>query len=117
MAKHNPAETLRQKIAFADEARYLGAEGNRSRLDLDLGYRRHAERVAELIGESATRLPAELRSKWDDVPWKKMISMRNWLIHFYDGIDTDIRWDVLNTKAAELATSLTVILKTMDDVS
>lgn len=117
MAKHNPAETLRQMLAFAEEARKLGAEGNQGKLDLDLGYRRHAERVAELIGESATRLPAELRSEWDEVPWKQMISMRNWLIHGYDGIDTDILWDVLNTKAGELVASLTEILKTMDDVT
>lgn len=117
MTKHNPAETLRQMLAFAEEARQLSAEGSRRRLDLDLGYRRHAERVAELIGEAATRLPAELRSEWDDVPWKQMISMRNWLIHGYDGIDTDILWDVLNTRVGELIASLTAILKTMDDVT
>jgi uncharacterized protein with HEPN domain len=28
--------------------------------------------------------------------------MRNWLIHGYDGIDADILWDVLHTRAGEL---------------
>ena len=104
-------------LAFAEEARQLGADGSRGRLDLDLGYRRHAERVAELIGEAATRLPVELCSEWDDVPWKQMISMRNWLIHGYDGIDTDILWDVLDTRAGELVAILTEILETTDDVA
>lgn len=104
-------------LAFAEEARQLGAEGSRGRLDQDLGYRRHAERVAELIGEAATRLPIELRSEWNHVPWKQMISMRNWLIHGYDGIDTDILWDVLDARAGELIASLTEILKHTDDAT
>ena len=88
--------------AFVLEARQLAAEGSRQRLESDLGYRRHAERVSELIGESATRLPEEYIANWPSVPWKQMIGMRNWLIHGYDGIDVEILWDVLDLRADEL---------------
>ena len=91
---------------FAVEAGELAAAGSRERLDCDLGYRRHAERVAELIGEAATRLPDGLREKWPDIPWRQVISLRNWLIHGYDGIDTEILWDVLGSRAAELVAQL-----------
>ncbi len=104
-------------LAFAEEASQLGRDGSREKLDEDLGYRRHAERVAELIGEAATRLPVELRLEWNDVPWKQMISMRNWLIHGYDGIDAEILWDVLAIRADELIVSLTGILKHTDDAT
>lgn len=88
------------------EAGELAAAGSRERLARDLGYRRHAERVAELIGEAATRLPDDLREKWPDIPWRQVIGLRNWLIHGYDGIDTEILWDVLGSRTAELVTQL-----------
>ena len=83
----------------------------RAALDDDLGFRRHAERVAELIGEAATRLPEELRDAWPEVPWRPMISMRNWLIHGYDGIDAEILWDVLDLRSGELIVQLDEIIK------
>jgi len=92
------------------EAGALAAAGSRERLDRDLGYRRHAERVAELIGEAATRLPDDLREKWPDIPWRQVIGLRNWLIHGYDGIDTEILWDVLGSRTAELVTQLDEML-------
>jgi len=113
MAKRDPLETLRQMRSFAVEASELAATGNRAALDDDLGFRRHAERVAELIGEAATRLPEELRDAWPDVPWRPMIRMRNWLIHGYDGIDAEILWDVLDLRSGELIVQLDEIIETL----
>ena len=96
MAARDPLNTLRQMREFAHEANQLAARGSREFLDEDLGFRRHAERVAELIGEAASRLPDDVRESWPSVPWRQMIGMRNSLIHGYDGIDTDILWDVLS---------------------
>jgi uncharacterized protein with HEPN domain len=96
---------------FALEASQLAARGSRALLDEDLGFRRHAERVAELIGEAATRLPDEVRDAWPSVPWRQMIGMRNWLIHGYDGVDTDILWDVLSWRAEELIRQIDEILR------
>ncbi len=110
MAKRDPLETLRQMRGFAEEARVLAASGSSESLVQDLGYRRHAERVAELIGEAATRLPDDLRRKWSEVPWRQMIGLRNWLIHGYDGIDTVILWDVIAVRAAELVELLDTII-------
>ncbi len=110
MSKRDPAETLRQMRDFVDEACGLAKGKSRGDLDNDLGFRRHAERVAELIGEAANRLPPEIRDAWPLVPWRQIISMRNWLIHGYDGIDTDILWDVLDHHAPELGPKIDEIL-------
>lgn len=107
MAHRDPLDTLRQMREFAEEARELAVGKSRELLDTDLGFRRHAERVAELIGEAATRLPEELRAAWSAVPWRAMISMRNWLIHGYDGIDSDI---LLNWRAVELIPQIDEII-------
>lgn len=56
MAKRDPLETLRQMRGFAQEAWDLPISGGFGMLGSDLGYRRHTERVAELIGEVATRV-------------------------------------------------------------
>ena len=92
------------------EARDLAVGKRLDDLNGDLGFRRHAERVTELIGEAATRLPDEVRNAWPEVPWRQMISMRNWLIHGYDGIDTEILWDVLNERAGKLIYQLDEII-------
>ena len=115
MAKRDPLETLRQMREFAVEARDLAAQGDRVALDTDLGFRRHAERIAELIGEAATRLPDDLREAWPEVPWKQMIGMRNWLIHGYDGIDAEILWDVLDCRSGELIAQIDTILTSIEN--
>lgn len=115
MVKHDPADTLRQMREFAIEARDLAASGSRARLDEDLGYRRHAERIAELIGETVTRLTPGIRDAWPEVPWKQMVGMRNWLIHGYDGIDAEILWNVLECRSGELVTQIDAILDSLDE--
>lgn len=40
-----------------------------------------------------------------------MISMRNWLIHGYDGIDAEILWDVLDFRSRELILQLDRIIE------
>ena len=114
MATRDPLETLNQMREFSIEARDLASDRELGDLNDDLGFRRHAERVAELIGEAATRLPEAVRDASPKVPWRQMIGMRNWLIHGYDGIDAEILWDVLSKKAGELVAQLDVIIAEWD---
>ena len=117
MARRDPLETLGQMRSFAAEACELAASGCRAALDDDLSFRRHAERVAELIGEAATRLPEDLRDAWPEVPWRQIISMRNWLIHGYDGIDAEILWDVLDLRSRDLIVRLDEIVAAVESAS
>jgi uncharacterized protein with HEPN domain len=110
MATRDPLDTLRQMREFALEASQLAASGSRNFLDEDLGFRRHAERVAELIGEAASRIPEDVREAWPSIPWRPMIGMRNWLIHGYDGVDADILWDVLSCRAEVLIRQIDEII-------
>lgn len=48
-------------------------------------------RSIEIIGEAASKISMKLREDYPDIPWKKIIGMRNRLIHVYFDIDHSSR--------------------------
>ena len=52
-------------------------------------------RNLELIGESATHVPGEVREANPHIPWRLIIATRNRLIHGYLGIDNDTLWSII----------------------
>ena len=49
-------------------------------------------RSIEVIGEAASKISKEYRIEQPEVPWNKIIGMRNHLIHVYFEIDYDTVW-------------------------
>jgi len=49
-------------------------------------------RNLEVIGEAAKNVPAIVRKKHPEIPWKKMVGLRNITIHEYFGVDKSIIW-------------------------
>jgi uncharacterized protein with HEPN domain len=68
-------------------------------------------RNLEIIGEAARRLPEEIRIKYPDVEWHKIISLRNVLIHEYPGIDLETIWDIIENKLSLLEKQVKGILR------
>lgn len=58
-------------------------------------------RNLEVMGEAASKLPDELRKKHPDVEWRKIIGMRNKLIHGYDDVDAEIVWNAVEKDLPE----------------
>jgi uncharacterized protein with HEPN domain len=44
-------------------------------------------RSLEVLGEATKGIPAIFRRKHPDIPWSKMVGMRDVLIHDYMGVD------------------------------
>jgi uncharacterized protein with HEPN domain len=59
-------------------------------------------RRLEVIGEAANRLPYEFTSQYPQIPWHKIVGMRNVLIHEYDSIDLDRVWETIKKDIPEL---------------
>ena len=67
-----------------------------------------------IIGEAAKKIPADVRRKYPDIPWKKMAGLRDIVVHDYFGIDEDIIWDVVSVKIPELKQSMDAINGNID---
>ena len=60
----------------------------------------------ERIGESANRVPQEIRDANPRIPWGKIIGARNRIIHDYDRINEDVVWEIIQTGVPDLLPKL-----------
>ena len=72
-------------------------------------------RRIELIGGAARRVSAETCSRYPQLPWREMVSMRNLMIHQYDEIDLAVVWDTVSKDFPDLIVLLQQILSTSSD--
>lgn len=49
-------------------------------------------RNLEVIGEAARQMPKDVVIQYGDIPWEKIVGMRNKVIHEYAGVDLSILW-------------------------
>lgn len=67
-------------------------------------------RCLEIIGEATKRIPADLRSKHDNIPWKQMAGMRDKLSHDYFGVDYSVVWETITNELPPLKEKLQALL-------
>lgn len=63
-------------------------------------------RNLELLGEAARHVPEEARARAPDVPWRRVVAVRNILIHGYLGIDNDVIWGIVQNEIGKLLRAL-----------
>ena len=83
---------------------------DRSRLEEDDMLSLSVVRLLEIIGEAASKVSVEFRSEHMEIPWRKMIGMRNKLIHAYQDVDLDVVWDTVTNDIPPLQEELLRVL-------
>ena len=68
-------------------------------------------RLLEVIGEAARGISLSFRSDHPEVPWEKMVGMRDRLIHGYFDINLDVVWETIIEDLPPLVDQLEGILK------
>jgi uncharacterized protein with HEPN domain len=71
-------------------------------------------RNIEIIGEAARNIPEDVREKYPDVPWRRMIGLRNIAVHEYFGVDLSIVWEITTKNLPETRAMIAAILKSFD---
>ena len=86
--------------------------------ELDLAAFKADERTAAavlhqifLIGETAARLPEEIRSRAPDIPWEEIIGMRNIITHGYFEVDLEVPWKTVRLDLPPLREKLSRLLE------
>jgi len=70
------------------------------------------ERKIEIIGEALTQaseIEPEIQDRVADL--RRIVAMRNRIIHGYDTVDEEIVWDVITTKLSPLREQIAALLE------
>jgi uncharacterized protein with HEPN domain len=67
-------------------------------------------RNLEIMGEAAKRLPEELKEKYSEIEWHKVVGLRHRIVHEYFGIDLEIVWQILHKDLPDLKKKIVQII-------
>jgi len=65
----------------------------------------------EIIGEASRNMPEDIKLKRKDIPWSKMIGMRNILAHEYFSADLEIIWETIQEDLLHIKLLIDDVLK------
>ncbi|PIR91067.1 hypothetical protein COU03_03235 [bacterium (Candidatus Gribaldobacteria) CG10_big_fil_rev_8_21_14_0_10_41_12] len=59
-------------------------------------------RRLEIIGEAAKNIPLRIRNQNGEIPWKKIVGLRNIITHEYFGVNLERVWNIVKDDLPEL---------------
>lgn len=67
-------------------------------------------RELEIIGEASNRIDRDFQKQYPDIPWRKIISFRNNIIHEYFNLNKNTVWQTCQNNLPELKVIILQIL-------
>lgn len=71
-------------------------------------------RCLEILGEAASKMSADASARFPAIPFPKIVSMRNRLIHAYFDVDLDTVWTTVTEDLPALLPALDQALVSID---
>jgi uncharacterized protein with HEPN domain len=102
---------IRHILDASKEAVEFAKGRSRAEFDSDRKLNLSIVRLLEVIGEAARGISDEFRTQHPELPWKKMVGMRDRLIHGYYDVDLDIVWETVTEDLPGLVEKLEQILR------
>lgn len=110
MSRHEDIVLLHHMLDHAREAVEMAQGKTRSDLDRDRKLNLSLVRLLEIVGEAASRMTSDERTRYPTIPWPEIVSLRNRLIHGYDAVDFDILWEIITQDLPSLIAELEKIV-------
>ena len=64
-----------------------------------------------VIGEASRNLPNDVKEAAPNIEWKKIVSLRNILVHEYFGVSKEVVWDIVKNKLPALSETCKELLE------
>jgi uncharacterized protein with HEPN domain len=71
-------------------------------------------RNLEIIGEAARHIPETVRRRYPEVPWKRVVGLRNIVVHEYFAVDVEIVWTIIRENLPALEDALQKMLTDLE---
>ena len=84
-------EAMANAESFIDEITIEDLRG-------DLKTQLALQRCFSIIGEAANKIDTGLRDRYPTIPWRKMIGMRNVMVHGYWTVSLEVVWDTVRKR-------------------
>jgi uncharacterized protein with HEPN domain len=65
----------------------------------------------QVLGEAVRNISGRFKEAHPDIPWPKIISFRNMLVHHYFGIDPNVVWNIITHDLPSLKEQVEAILR------
>ena len=111
MTRHDPMVSMQDMLSHAQEAIQLLGDMNPETLAANRERQLALTRLVEIVGEAANRVPVDFQEQYPQLPWRKVVGMRNLLAHGYDIIEYEIIHDTIRDSLPSLIVLLESILK------
>lgn len=72
-------------------------------------------RALEVVGEAAGKVSREFREAHPEIPWKRIVGLRNRLIHDYTHVDLDRVWEVVTVHVPDLIARIEPLVPPPED--
>jgi uncharacterized protein with HEPN domain len=95
---------------------YLGEQRNFKLYESNKLLRRAVERELEIIGEAVNRI-LKVDAEIDISNSRRIVNLRNWVIHAYDNVDNVIIWGIIDKDLPLLKKQVSDLLQTKKDNS
>jgi uncharacterized protein with HEPN domain len=112
--KRDPLECLADMVEYARKARAFVGNLDFDAFQTDERTRFAAIRALEVVGEAARGVPPDLRARAPEIPWPRIVGMRNFLAHDYMGTNPRVVFDTVRLFLPDLIERLVALRASID---